>query len=323
VLYLAILYCSDKLAKDGRTDKDLRTMIRGTLAELEAVVMVAAHGGFRSAARELGISSSALSQQIGALEARLGVRLFNRTTRSVALSSAGEQFVAEITPALSAIRNAVDLAGEHSTEPTGTLRLNTSIGATRMILSPLVLEYMRRYPQMAVEIVNEGALVDINAQGFDAGIRIMEAVPADMIVVPISRFVRPAIVGSPAYFEVHGTPRVPADLQHHRCIRARMASGSIYRWEFERRGEALTMDVPGLLTLDESDLMLRAAVEGAGLAYLNEWQVAADVTAGRLVQVLADWTPPYPGLCLYYPGRRHIPAKLRAFVDLVKEVVWE
>jgi DNA-binding transcriptional LysR family regulator len=298
-------------------------MIRGTLAELEAVAMVAAHGGFRSAARQLGISSSALSQQIGALEARLGVRLFNRTTRSVALSSAGEQFVAEITPALSVIRNAVDLAGKHSTEPTGTLRINTSSGATRMILSPLVLEYMRRHPQMAVEIVTEAALVDINAQGFDAGIRIMEAVPADMIVVPISRFVRPAIVGSPAYFDIHGRPGVPIDLQRHRCIRARMAGGSIYRWEFERRGEAFTMDVPGSLTLDESDLMLRAAKEGAGLAYLNEWQVADDVAAGRLVQVLADWTPPYPGLCLYYPGRRHIPAKLRAFVDLVKEVVWE
>lgn len=295
-------------------------MMRGTLAELEAVVAVAARGGFRTAARELGISSSALSQQVAALEARLGVRLFNRTTRSVTLSSAGEQFVAEVTPALATIRNAIDLTDEHRLEPSGTLRLNTSIGAARMILSPLVLEYLRRYPRMQVEIVTEGALVDINAQGFDAGLRLLESVPPDMISVPVSRFIRPAIVGSPTYFEEKGTPLVPADLQSHRCIRARMASGSIYRWEFEKRGEAFTMDVPGALTLDESDLMLRAAREGAGLAYLNEWQVADDVAADRLVQVLADWTPPYPGLCLYYPGRRHIPAKLRAFVDLIKEM---
>ncbi|NLS02748.1 LysR family transcriptional regulator [Rhizobium sp. P32RR-XVIII] len=294
--------------------------MRGTLAELEAVVTVAARGGFRAAARELGISSSALSQQVAALEARLGVRLFNRTTRSVTLSSAGEQFVAEVTPALAAIRNAIDLTDEHRLEPSGTLRLNTSIGAARMILSPLVLEYLRRYPRMQVEIVTEGALVDINAQGFDAGLRLLESVPPDMISVPVSRFIRPAIVGSPGYSEEKSTPLVPADLQSHRCIRARMASGSIYRWEFEKRGEAFTMDVPGSLTLDESDLMLRAAREGAGLAYLNEWQVADDIAAGRLIQVLADWTPPYPGLCLYYPGRRHIPAKLRAFVDLIKEV---
>lgn len=298
-------------------------MIRGTLAELEAVVAVAVHGGFRAAARELGVSSSALSQQIAVLEARIGVRLFNRTTRSVVLSSAGEQFVENVKPALASIRNAVDVAGGHGAAPTGTLRLNTSIGATRMILSPLVLEYMRRHPQVAVEIVTEGALVDINGQGFDAGVRILEAVPPDMVIVPISRSVRPAIVGSPAYFQLYGTPRAPADLHQHRCIRARMASGSIYRWEFERRGDAFAMDVPGQLTLDESDLMLRAARDGAGLAYLNEWQVADDIAAGRLIHVLAEWTPPYPGLCLYYPSRKHMPAKLRAFVDLVKERIWD
>ncbi|QFY63617.1 LysR family transcriptional regulator (plasmid) [Rhizobium grahamii] len=298
-------------------------MMRGTLAELEAVMTVAAHGGFRAAARELGISSSALSQQIGALESRIGVRLFNRTTRSVALSSAGEQFVAEITPALAAIRNALDLADEHRAEPTGILRINTSLGAARMVLSPLVLEYLRRHPKMSVEIVTEGALVDINAQGFDAGIRILEAVPPDMIVAPISRFVRPAIVASPDYFAAHGQPRVPADLQNHECIRGRMASGEIYHWEFERRGETFTMNVPGRLVLDESDIMLHATRAGAGIAYLNEWQVAEDLASGRLVRILSEWTSPYPGLCLYYPGRRHIPAKLRAFVDLIKEIRWD
>lgn len=298
-------------------------MMRGTLAELEAVITVSAKGGFRAAARELGISSSALSQQIAALEVRLGVRLFNRTTRSVTLSAAGEQFVAEINPALSAIRNAIELTGEHRSEPSGTLRINTSVGAARMILAPLAIEYLRRYPAMQLEIVTEGALVDINAQGFDAGIRILESVPPDMISVPINRLIRPAIVGSPAYFRDHPKPKAPVDLESHRCIRARMASGTIYRWEFERRGDAFSMDVPGTLTLDESDLILRAAREGAGLAYLNEWQVGEDLAAGRLVRVLEDWTAPYPGLCLYYPGRRHIPAKLRAFVEVVREVRWD
>ncbi len=295
-------------------------MMRGSLAELEAVLAVSSHGGFRAAARELGISSSSLSQQIAALETRMGVRLFNRSTRSVVLSAAGEQFVASVGPALEAIRSAVEHVDEHRAEATGTLRINTSVGATRMILTPLILEYMRRNPQMSVEIVTEGALVDVNAKGFDAGIRIREAVPPDMVVVPIGDTVRPAIVGSVEYLQRHGRPQVPADLQNHMCIRARMASGAIYRWEFERRGESFALDVPGRLTLDDSDLMLRAVRDGAGLAYLNEWQVADDFAAGRLEQVLFDWPPPYPGLCLYYPGRRNIPAKLRRFVDLIKEL---
>lgn len=295
-------------------------MMRGSLAELEAVLAVASQGGFRAAARELGISSSSLSQQIATLETRIGVRLFNRSTRSVVLSAAGEQFVASVGPALKAIRDAVGHVDEHRTEATGTLRINTSVGATRMILTPLILEYMRRNPQMAVEIVTEGALIDVNAKGFDAGIRIREAVPPDMVVVPIGDNIRPAIVGSPDYFRRHGKPQVPADLQNHECIRARMASGTIYRWEFERRGESFALNVPGKLVLDDSDLMLRAARDGAGLAYLSEWQIEDDLAAGKLEQVLADWTPPYPGLCLYYPGRRNLPAKLRRLIDLIKEL---
>ncbi|WP_209091898.1 LysR family transcriptional regulator [Agrobacterium tumefaciens] len=294
--------------------------MRGSLAELEAVLAVSAQGGFRAAARELGISSSSLSQQIATLETRMGVRLFNRSTRSVVLSAAGEQFVASVGPALEAIRGAVEHVDEHRAEATGILRINTSVGATRMVLKQLILEYMRRNTQMAVEIVTEGALVDVNAKGFDAGIRIREAVPADMVVVPIGDNIRPAIVASPDYFHRYQKPQVPADLQEHNCIRARMASGTIYRWEFERRGESFALDVPGKLVLDDSDLMLRAARDGGGLAYLNEWQVRDDLAAGRLEQVLSDWTPPYPGLCLYYPGRRNIPAKLRRLVDLIHEL---
>jgi len=294
-------------------------MAGSRLIELEAVLAVARLGGFRAAARELEMSPSALSHVVAALETRLSVRLFNRTTRSVALSSAGEQFVAQVGPAFAAIRSAMDGVNEHSAEPTGRLRLNTSLGAARMILQPLLLEYLRRHPQMQVEVATEGALVDIVAKGFDAGVRLAEAVPADMIAVPIQRSIRSIVVGAPAYFEGRTRPATPDDLMAHRCIRARMASGVIYRWEFEKRGESLTVDVPGALTLDDSDLMRQAALGGAGLAFLAEPSVKRDLDAGRLVQVLDDWTPPYPGLCLYHPSRRHMPASLRAFVALVRE----
>ncbi len=295
-------------------------MARASLVELEAVAAVARTGGFRAAARNLGMSSSALSHAIAALEERLGVRLFNRTTRSVALSAAGEQFVAEIAPAIGAIESAIENVGEHRAEPAGTLRLNTSLGAARILLAPLILEYGRRYPRVEVEVVTEGALVDVIGQGFDAGIRLAEAVPPDMIAIPILSSLRSVVIGAPEYFAERSRPMVPTDLLAHRCIRARMASGKLYRWEFERRGESMLVDVPGTLTLDESSLMLDAALAGAGLAYLAERAVAADVRAGRLVTVLEDWTPPYPGLSLYFAGRRHVPAKLRAFIDLVREV---
>ena len=293
-------------------------MAKASLIELEAVATVARTGGFRAAARELEMSSSAISHAIAMLEARLGVRLFNRTTRSVALSAAGEQFVAEIAPALAAIARAIENAGEHGAEPSGILRLNTSLGAARMLLASLVLEYGRRYPRVEVEIVTEGALVDVIGQGFDAGIRLAEAVPSDMIAIPILPQLRSAVVGAPGYLQGREHPKVPTDLLQHRCIRARMASRRLYRWEFERRGESMQIDAPGALTLDEGGLMLEAALAGAGIAYLSEQAVAEHVTAGRLITVLEDWTPPYPGLCLYFAGRRHIPAKLRALIDIIR-----
>ncbi len=293
-------------------------MAKASLIELEAVAAVARTCGFRSAARELGMSSSALSHAIAALEERIGVRLFNRTTRSVALSPAGEQFVAEIAPALATIGSAIDNAGEHGAEPSGRLRINTSLGAARMLLTPLFLEYGRLYPRVEVEIVTEGALVDVIGQGFDAGIRLAEAVPPDMIAVPILAQLRSVVVGSPAYFEEWGVPQVPTDLLRHRCIRARMASGRLYRWEFERRGESMLIDAPGTLTLDESGLMLEAALAGAGLTYLAEQAVAEHVAAGRLAIALEDWTPPYPGLSLYFAGRRNVPLRLRALIELIR-----
>ncbi|MBB3456417.1 DNA-binding transcriptional LysR family regulator [Rhizobium sp. BK313] len=295
-------------------------MHKSGLIELEAVIAVARRGSFRAAAVELGMSSTALSHAVAGLEARLGVRLFNRTTRSVSLSAAGEQFVATVAPALSDIHGAMEAVNSHRDTPAGLLRINSSAGAARQILTPIVLEYLRRYPDMRVDLVTEGRMIDIIVDGFDAGIRTVDTVPKDMIAVPFGPPLRFAVVGSPGYFEIHPRPSVPQDLVQHRCIRARLPSGALYRWEFERSGDVVTLDVPGSLTLDEPTLILEAAREGAGLAHLSEWSADADIAAGRLLRVLEDWTPSLPGLCLYYPSRRLLPAGLRAFVDLIHEV---
>jgi DNA-binding transcriptional LysR family regulator len=295
-------------------------MHKSGLIELEAVIAVARRGSFRAAAVELGMSSTALSHAVAGLEARLGVRLFNRTTRSVSLSAAGEQFVATVAPALSDIHGAMEAVNSHRDTPAGILRINSSVGAARQILTPIVLEYLNRYPDMQVDLVTEGRMIDIVVDGFDAGIRTVDTVPKDMIAVPFGPPLRYAVVGSPSYFEAHPQPGKPQDLMQHRCIRARLPSGALYRWEFERQGEVLTLEVPGSLTLDEPTLILEAAREGAGLAHLSEWSAAADIAAGRLLRVLEDWTPALPGLCLYYPSRRLLPAGLRVFVDLIHEV---
>ena len=290
------------------------------LNELEAVLAVARHKSFRAAATELNVSTSALSHSVAGLEARMGVRLFNRTTRSVSLSEVGAEFVSTITPALSTIRVALEQAGNRQATPTGTLRLNTSSGAAKQVM-PLLLAYMRRYPQMKLDIVTEGRLVDIVAQGFDAGIRLGDSIPQDMIAVDISPQQRFAVLGSPDYFSNHSTPLSPLDLSTHACIRCRMPSGAIYRWEFERHGEAITVDVQGPMTLDNPTLMLEAARAGVGLVYLTEWNAAADLAAGTLVRVLEEWTPSFDKLRLYYPGRRHVPAGLRALIEFIREEV--
>ncbi|KAK47683.1 LysR family transcriptional regulator [Caballeronia jiangsuensis] len=288
------------------------------LAELEAVLAVSRHRSFRAAASELSVSTSALSHSIAGLEARIGVRLFNRTTRSVSLSEAGAQFVQNVAPALSTIRDALEQAGSFRDTPSGTLRINTSVGAAHQAM-PVFVAFLQRYPDMKLDIVTEGRLIDIVVEGFDAGIRLLETVPQDMIAVPFGERQRFAVVGSPAYFSGHKPPRTPADLAAHRCIRSRMPSGSIYQWEFERHGQTVRIDGDGALTLDEPGMMLAAARAGLGLAYLTEWNVSADLVAGTLVRVLEEWTPPLDGLCLYHPGRRHVPAGLRALIDMIRD----
>jgi DNA-binding transcriptional LysR family regulator len=295
-------------------------MHKSGLIELEAVLAVARHRGFRPAAVELGMSTSALSSAVAGLEARLGVRLFHRTTRSVSLTEAGEQFVARVGPAMSEIRSATAAATSQRQRPAGTLRINAALGAARMVFAPLVVEYLRRYPDMTVDIVTEGRMIDIVAEGYDAGLRPSELVPRDMIRVPIGHDMRMAVVATPEYFTRHPLPKSPSDLARHQCIRARLPNGAPYRWEFARRGEALHVDVPGNVVLDAPLLMLDAVRAGVGLAHLAEWYVAEDIAAGRLVRVLQEWTPPFPGLALYYPAGRHMPAGLRGFIDLIREL---
>lgn len=289
------------------------------LTEFEAVLAVARLGSFRAAAADMEMSTSALSQSVASLEARLGTRLFHRTTRSVRLTEAGERFVADLAPAIAGIRDAIDRAGEDSATPSGTLRLNSSTGAARWLMLPFLIPYLQRYPNVHLDLVTEERMIDIVREGFDAGFRTVDTVPADMIAVPLGPPIRFAVVGSPAYFATHGRPQTPVDLARHRCIRARMPAGQIYHWEFERHGEAVSIDVEGQVTLSQPDLMREAARAGLGLTYLAEFNVSEDLATGALERVLEDWTPPFDRLCLYYPGRRHVPAALRALIDLIRE----
>ncbi|WP_426750372.1 LysR family transcriptional regulator [Myxococcus sp. Y35] len=270
------------------------------LTELNAVVAVAEHRNFRAAAVALGLSPSALSHAIAALEERLGVRLFHRTTRSVALTDAGEEFLSRVKPALAVLAQALESVDAHQKTPTGTLRINTSALVARRIIMPVILEYLRRFPDMRVELVAEDKPVDIVAEGFDAGIRLAGSIPRDMVAVPCSDEVRFIVVGSRQYLREHGEPETPAELARHECIRYRMSNGAIYRWEFSRHGEALTVDVKGRLTLDDDGAVVAAALGGAGLAYVSAWNVDEALRSRRLVQVLGDWTPAEPGVCLYW-----------------------
>lgn len=293
--------------------------MRSGLTELEAVLAVARLGSFRAAAGELDLSTSAVSQAVATLEARLGARLFHRTTRSVRLTPTGERFVADLAPALQGIHTAMDRAKDAEETPSGTLRLNASGGAARRIMEPLLIPYMRRYPDVHVELTTDDRLIDIVRDGFDAGFRTQDMVPGDMIAVPMGQPLRFAVVATPDYFARHGRPRTPEDLATHRGIRARMGTGHVYRWEFERHGQALAVDVPGGVTLDDPRLMLAAAKAGLGLVYLSEYDVMEALADGSLERVLDDWTPPFDPLCLYYPGRRHVPAALRALIHLIRE----
>lgn len=291
-----------------------------SLADFDAVLAIGRMGSFRAAALDLGMSTSALSNTIAKLENQLGVRLFNRTTRSVALTDAGRRFIEQVSPALSDIHQALDGVRAEQDTPAGTLRINTFATAGREVLAPLMLECLKRFPQIRIDLVTEGNLVDIVAHGFDFGIRSQNLVPSDMIAIPLGPARRHAVVASPAYLAKHGVPRVPSDLSGHACIRTRLPNGALLRWPFEAEGQPLPVDVDGPLTLDEASLARLAALASVGIGFFMESDVREDIAAGTLVRILEAWTPPLAPLCLYYPSRRNPPAAFRVFVELAREL---
>ena len=294
-------------------------MTQDGLIEFDAVLSIARLGSFRAAALELGLSTTALSNAIGKLERQLGVRLFNRTTRSVSLTDAGRNFVTEVGPAVKDIHAAMESARSQQATPSGTLRINTFPTAAREILAPLLLRFLSRYPQVHVDVVTEGRIVDIVAAGFDLGLRSADLVPSDMIAIPVGPPRSFAVVASPAYFKNNEEPRVPPDLLKHACLRIRLPNGALHRWQFEKNGQMAQIDVTGPLTLDEASLARIAVLADVGIGYFMESDVREDIEQGRLIRVLKDWTPPLDRLCLYYPSRRNPSAAFKALIGMARE----
>ncbi|CEL29041.1 LysR substrate-binding domain-containing protein [Pseudomonas fluorescens] len=288
------------------------------LSELDAVIAVARRGSFRKAAIDLHVSTTALSNTIAQLEARLESRLFNRTTRSVAITEAGRIFLEQVGPALQDLRAALDAVRSHNAGPSGTLRINAFASAARSALMPLVMEFLQQHSKVHIDLVTEGRLVDIVADCFDFGVRSASLVPNDMIVIPLGQPQRYAVVGSQSYFEKHGKPQTPSELLQHRCIRVRLPNGAIFPWHFERDAEVTRLDVSGPLTLDEPSVVKAAVQEGMGLGFFMAQDVHHEIRAGQFVQVLKEWTPPRDKLCLYYPNRRNPSAAAKAFIELVR-----
>jgi DNA-binding transcriptional LysR family regulator len=289
-------------------------------ADLSIFLSIAQHLNFSRAAVDLGLTPSALSHSLRALENRLGVRLFNRTTRSVALTEAGERLYARLKPAFRDIEDALEDLNHFRDKPSGNLRITSGRQACELVLLPIASEFLQAYPDIRLEVVESDALLDIVAAGFDAGVRFGNRLEADMVSLPIGPNLRSVVVGSPAFFQRHPAPQKPEDLHALPCIRHRFPSGSMYRWEFERGGIEQEIEINGPLTLGDVSLMVGPALQGLGLAYVFEDMVSEHLAAGRLVQVLADWCPYYPGLHLYYPSRRHVPAPLKAFIDFARHV---
>lgn len=293
-------------------------MTRPGLATLEAFLAVARHGSFRRAAAERGVSPSALSHVVRGLEERLGVRLFNRTNRSVRITEAGQRLLERLGPALGDVDAALKEAGAHGERPHGALRLNVPRVALEMVILPLLGRFHRTYPDIRLEIVSDDGLVDSVAAGFDAGIRPGRRLPKEMIAVPVGPARRFAIVGAPSYFATREKPLTPADLHAHACIGRRYPSGRHYAWEFGSGADAVEIESGGPLLADDGSLMIAAALEGMGLAQLHDVLVKQHLADGRLVRVLEDWCPVLPPFFLYYPGRRQVPPPLRAFIDMAR-----
>ena len=293
------------------------------LGDLNAFMAVAKAGGFREAARLTGGSASGLSEAIRRLEAKLGVRLLHRTTRSVAPTEAGARLMERLGPALGEIEAALDVVNGFRDRPAGTLRLNVPVSAARLVLPSIVPAFLEAYPDIVLDIVAEDGFVDVLAAGCDAGIRYDERLEQDMIAVPIGpRRQRAAAAASPAYLDRRGRPSHPRDLLEHACLRGRFASGAMTEWEFEKDGEIVRVDPTGPLVVRvgaATDLAVDAAIAGTGIVILFEDWLRPHLDSGALEPVLEAWWQAFSGPFLYYPGRRHLPAPLRAFIDFVAQ----
>lgn len=290
-----------------------------SLNDLHAFAAVARTRNFRQAAAELGVSPSALSHALRGLETRLGVRLLNRTTRSVAPTEAGERLLIRLAPALDQITEALTELEDLRTAPSGSLRINAPRAACDWVLAPLMPLFLARYPGMRVDLVGDDSLVDIVARGFDAGVRFGESLQQDMVAVPLGPPQRFIVVASPEHLARHGRPVHPRELIEHPCIRLRFPNGAYYRWEFAQGQEHIDVTVDGPLALADMRLMVQAAEQGLGLAFVYQQYAQQALEAGRLLTVLDDWRPAETGFFLYYPSQRLVPAGLRAFIELVRE----
>ncbi|MDN7556909.1 LysR family transcriptional regulator [Burkholderia orbicola] len=293
------------------------------LGDLNAFMAVARASGFRDAARVTGLSASGLSEAVRRLEARLGVRLLHRTTRSVVPTEAGERLLARLAPALTEVAAALDGIDEFRGRPAGTLKLNVPVSASRLVLPAIVPRFLDAYPDIRLEVTADESFVDVLAAGCDAGIRYDERLEQDMIAVPIGpRIQRFATAAAPDYLDRHGRPRHPRDLLGHRCLRGRFASGAMPPWEYERDGEVVRVEPaagPLLVQIGgATELMVDAAIAGTGILYLFEDWVRPHFDSGALEPVLEPWWRPFSGPFLYYPGRRLVPPALRAFIDFIK-----
>jgi DNA-binding transcriptional LysR family regulator len=296
--------------------------VKVDLGDLNAFVAVARAGGFREGARASGGSASGLSEAVRRLESELGVRLLHRTTRSVIPTEAGERLLDRLSPALTEVEAALDVVNVFRDTPAGTLRLNVPVVAARLVLPAIVPAFLAAYPQVRLEVIAEDSFVDVLAAGCDAGIRYDERLEQDMIAVPIGpRVQRFATAAAPTYLDRRGRPEHPRDLLHHACLRGRFASGAMAPWEFERDGEVVRVDPEGPLLVrvgTATDLAVDAALAGVGIITLFEDWLRPYLDSGALEPVLEPWWQPFSGPFLYYPGRRLVPAPLRAFIDFIK-----
>lgn len=295
------------------------TLRRGDLADFSYFLAIAKHRNFRLAGLELGVSASALSHSLKGLEARLGVRLLNRTNRSVTLTAAGEDLQASILAPFDAIEAAAEGLNRYRVDPAGRIRLNVLEHACALLLAPVLPGFTARYPDIEIDVVISDKLVDIVAASADAGIRYGGTAPQDMIAQRLSADMRWVVAGAPAYFERHGEPRHPRDLATHRGLRFRLGDDSLYSWEFERGDEEIAIDVPGSIMIDSTAFALSLAARGAGLAYVPEPCVRDAVSRGDLRTVLDDWSPLGPGFHIYYPSRRELPTGLRLLIEHIRE----